>query len=700
LGGLVDDPTVTVGGNSAPAEPIAETTWREFQLLEKVGQGSFGEVYRAFDTRLQREVAVKLLLPRSAGAGSQEEALLREARAMARVRHPNVVAIYGVDRHAGRAGFWMDFVKGRTLSAIIEADGLLGPRETALIGIDVCKAVGAVHAAGLLHRDIKASNTMRESGGRIVLMDFGLTHSALERQYRGGTPAYMAPEQLDGRPASTASDIYGLGVLLYHLLTGKYPEPGKALLDARPDLPEALAGVVETAVHRDPEKRYKSAGAMIAALTAAAGLGLAAAESRKPLRRRGWLLVAGVAAVAIAAAIPLVRQRAAPAIVTAGVDGDYRKAHELLEHYYRPRSMETAIPLLEAIVERNPTFAPGFAALGRANLLQFIQLRDPKFIEPARQASLRALDLKSGLASPHVTLGALYTHTGKMDLASQELDEALRLDQYNGPAHGAQGELYYKLGRAKEAEAALEKAVSLAPGDWALVQQLGAYYLETGRLAKAREQYQKAADLAPDNPRPLTNLAEINRMEGRAPEALAAIRKAITLEPTFSRHRNLGQILLEQGNYEEARPSFERAIEMAPDHYRAWGLLAEVYLATGVERKKAEETLRKAIALAGETRKHTPTDAYLIADIATYHAALGSAASSEPLLKQAAALAPDKPAVLVMVAAAYERLRNREQALYWLGRAIHRGWPRRFVEQLPQFGPLRADPRYRAIVSP
>jgi len=113
-----------------------------------VGRGSFGEVYRAFDPTLQRHVALKLLLPRGEDRQVETGELLREARALARVRHQHVVAIHGVDRHEGRVGFWSDFVQGRTLSEVVDTHGPLGPREAALVGIDVAKAAAAVMRPG------------------------------------------------------------------------------------------------------------------------------------------------------------------------------------------------------------------------------------------------------------------------------------------------------------------------------------------------------------------------------------------------------------------------------------------------------------------------------------------------------------------------------------------------------------------------
>ena len=728
----MDDPTVSITNDSTlsmsaehgrPAASVG--TWGSLKLIQRVGQGSFGEVYRAFDTTLEREVALKLLLPSGQDKASEAKSLLREARALARVRHPNVVPVYGVDSHDGRVGFWSDFVHGKTLSALLAAEGPFGAREAALIGIDLCKAVGAVHAAGLFHRDIKAGNVMREAGGRILLMDFGLTHDHDSTQLLSGTPIYMAPELLAGAPATIATDIYSLGVLLFHLLTGKYPVDGSSireiksahqsgarqtLLDVRPDLPEQLAQVVEVAANPDPSKRYRSTGQMIAALTEAAGLGGATVEGKEQPRAgrfRGWILAAVAAVAAIVFALPQVRDvflAGANANKSSGepiaaVHDDYQKAHDLLEHYYRPHALETAIPLLQKTVAQDPRFAPGFADLGRANVLQFIQLRDAKYIEPARQASLQALNLQPDFAPAHVTLGMLYTWTGKNDLASQELDEALRLDKFNAQAYGAQAELFYRQGRNDEVESTLQKAISLAPEDWGLLQQLGSFYMETGKLAQSVEQWRKAVNLVPDNPRAYNNLGLVYRLQGRPAEAEAAFRKTIDLEPTFRHYGNLGNVLLEEGKNAEAQPMLERAIDLRPDDYRAWGLLATVYRNAGVERAKVEETYRKAISFTADLRKQTPNDPYLLADAGDYYAALGMERESIPLLQQAAALAPDKPNVLYEVAVGYDRLHRRDQALLWIDKAVAAGITTQFLGQVSELSSLRADPRYRAILN-
>ena len=370
----------------------------------------------------------------------------------------------------------------------------------------------------------------------------------------------------------------------------------------------------------------------------------------------------------------------------------------MLAHYYRPQAVETAIPLLEKIVAQDAQFAPAFADLGRANLLQFLQLRETKYIEPAREATLRALALVPDLASAHVTLGSLYTHTDQNDLASHELEEALRLDRFNAAAYGALAALYARQGRTELVEATLQKAVSLAPDDWGLVQQLGEHYLDSGRWAAAEEQYGRAADLTPDNPRVHNNLGLVFRGLDRLDESAAAFQKAIDLEPTSLRFRNLGMVLAEVGKYSDAARMLERSVEMRPSQYRAWGLLATVYLNQHADAAKVRDTYLRAIALSADLRKESPKDSYLLADVGRYYAAVGMEKESLPLLAQAAALAPDIPEVLYEVAVGYETLHRRKEALRWIAAARAVGFPSGAIARNPQLAALRADLQYGATV--
>lgn len=277
----------TKNETAARAQIAPPTHWRHLVVLDKIGEGSFGAVYRAYDNLLALDVALKLISPSPTARAKNPDRVLREARLLAKVRHSNVVTVFGADQTDEYVGVWMEFIKGRTLGELLKTQGTFGAYEAALIGRDLCRAVAAVHQAGILHGDIKAHNVMRQEGGRTVLMDFGAGRPLMDDQSAGGvrnivgTPMYLAPEVLDGHPPSTSSDIYSLGVLLYHLVTGSYPIAGNSLpqiieahkrgerrrlRDTRPDLPDDFVRVVEQGMAVDPAQRFGTAGAFEDAL--------------------------------------------------------------------------------------------------------------------------------------------------------------------------------------------------------------------------------------------------------------------------------------------------------------------------------------------------------------------------------------------------------------------------------------------------
>lgn len=268
-------------------DPNAER-WGDLRLLNAIGHGGFGRVYRAWDESLAREVALKVIKPRSA---AHRSAVLREGQMLARVSHRNVVTVFRAQQVQDEVGLTMELIRGRHLADLVHHGGPMSAEEASVIGISLCHALAAVHGAGLLHRDVKAHNVMRESGGRIVLMDFGagreLGHVNDQRSRSSelsGTPLYLAPELFAGQPASPRSDLYSLGVLLFFLVTRQYPVEGtdladivemhgagkrRLLSDLRPDLPDAFVHVVHRALSPAPEQRSPSAGAMLAELSEA-----------------------------------------------------------------------------------------------------------------------------------------------------------------------------------------------------------------------------------------------------------------------------------------------------------------------------------------------------------------------------------------------------------------------------------------------
>jgi Tol biopolymer transport system component len=260
-----------------------------YEIVAPIGAGGMGDVYRARDTKLQRDVAIKLLTAGTESDADAVERLEREARAIAALNHPNIVTIYAVDDVDGRVFLAMELVDGQPLSDLIPSTGL--PLETVLkYAIPLADALASAHTHGITHRDLKPSNVMIAKDGRVKVLDFGLAKLKIDvaqldatmgatRPITGqgqivGTVAYMSPEQASAAAVDHRSDLFSLGVLLYEMATGTRPFGGdgsvsvlasilkdtpKTVTDVRPGLPRDFARIIRRALAKDPEQRYQTA---------------------------------------------------------------------------------------------------------------------------------------------------------------------------------------------------------------------------------------------------------------------------------------------------------------------------------------------------------------------------------------------------------------------------------------------------------
>jgi len=256
----------------------------EYELIEELGHGGMGVVYRARQTKLGRDVAVKMILRGQLATAQDRRRFFIEAEATAKLNHPNIVPLYEVGEIEGRPYFSMQLIRGETLAVKI-ANGPLSNREAARIMIPICRAIHYAHEQGILHRDIKPSNILIDETGRPRLTDFGLAkqagvHESLTRTGAVlGTPTYMSPEQANGRVDAVGprSDIYSIGSVLYHVLTGRPPlvanspvELALKILEQDPPAPRLLEPkidrdlemIVVRCLQKPPDLRYESAGAL------------------------------------------------------------------------------------------------------------------------------------------------------------------------------------------------------------------------------------------------------------------------------------------------------------------------------------------------------------------------------------------------------------------------------------------------------
>ena len=285
-----------------------------FTIVRRLGEGGMGIVSLAYDERLDRKVALKVIRQGFCDQPDHRRRLLREARALARLSHPNVVAIYEVGEYCGRPYLAMEYVEGAELREWLrQAKRPL--HEVLRVFVDAGRGLAAAHAAGLVHRDFKPANVLVSTAGRACVLDFGLSRAADVAAPAGeghpptdavtvagviiGTPAYMSPEQLLGRPLDARSDQYAFAVALYEALVGTRPFGGKGLKDrlregftvtipADAGLPRGIQRALQRALAESPDQRFGSMDALLAALTAD--------------RWRRWRMFAGAAALAGVAA--------------------------------------------------------------------------------------------------------------------------------------------------------------------------------------------------------------------------------------------------------------------------------------------------------------------------------------------------------------------------------------------------------------
>jgi streptogramin lyase len=295
------------------------TDFLGYRIEELIGRGGMGVVYRANDLRLRRPVAIKLVAPALALDERFRERFARETELVMSLEHPNVVPIYDAGDVDGHVYLAMRLVDGTDLGSLLGAEGALEPTRAMTICAQIASALDAAHARGLVHRDVKPSNVLLDSSEHVYLADFGLTRR-LDDQIGDpsedrsmGTPAYLAPEHLDGESVDARADIYSLGCVLYECLTGQRVfARGSRLAEAwahleeepprasrtRPDLPEKVDEVIARALAKDPAQRYPTCSALIAAAQSVLGLRRASRFDRRA--------AAAVAAIMVAIAVSLV----------------------------------------------------------------------------------------------------------------------------------------------------------------------------------------------------------------------------------------------------------------------------------------------------------------------------------------------------------------------------------------------------------
>lgn len=681
-----------------------------YELRRVLGRGGFSIVYEAWDTRLCRAVAVKhLLQPEHATQGS-----LHEARMTARVQHPAFATVYELLQHEGHIFLVMELVDGRTLNEIT-ADGPVASKTARRWALEAAQAIHAAHRVGVVHGDIKPSNVMIDTQGRVRILDLGVattrdpdaTRSFVAPGDTAGTLAYMAPELLLGVPPSPASDVFALGLTLHRVVSSPGQAPTSALALAHQRLaqdPELVAPGVDVRLlallhdmtRRDPTARLGELGVVIARLRQLDGAD--AAPLAQQMAVRPWAQGLLVIILALAGAWALLRSEG----IHLAPD-DVAAAERSLRLPDNTAGVDQAIATLEAGLAARPTPSARMAAsLSIAYCIRYAgNNRDPVWLDRAAASAQLALSAEDQLALAHTAHAWVLELQGRPDAAQAAYTRALSLDPNDFHALNGQAQLLMRQGQIAGAVAVFQRALQTYPDEPVFLNGLGGAYFRQGELDQAAAAFRRSIAVQPGGALGYAGLNGVLTRQGRVEEALSVLQQGLTLGPDARLYGNLGTSLFALGRYVEAADAFERAVSTdkgSPNHYRNWANLGDALRMIPGRSEDATRAYQRALALL-RPQLGRQADPVQLSQAGLYAAKIGDVSRSRAWSEAALARGSKDADVWFRAAVAAELLGERDVALDRVKTALSLGYPVLAVEQESELHVLRRDRRFPEVIA-
>lgn len=707
---------------------VDEQELGHYRLKRLLGEGGFGQVYEAWDSKLQRTIAIKRLKPQL--LSSRPENLLDEARLAASLRHPSFVRIFSIEGDAAHQSIIMEFVDGCTLREAGKSGPM--PQDKVLdIVAQVADAMREAHAAQLIHGDIKPANLMLEASGKVRIMDFGLARKidpqateSIAFDQTEGTIAYLAPELMMGSTLSPQSDVYALGVVMYELLTGTRPFShlsGLALAAAHiqsssdlwPFPPHTAPGVialVRAMTARKVEDRLASMQAVQDAVLRQLNPASVPGEVDGGGRERAATLFGKkkvrVAMVLAALAIGV------GGVLRTGVLNDWYQRNDpffseatamqtgltALRTFERPESLDLAERSFSAILARDPNHAAAAAGLSFAYCFkQTSEHRDDVWLRRADASAQLAIKLNPQLALGYAAQSTVRSGQRRLPEALSLADHALRLDPLNWFGLITKSNALTRSRRYAEAERTLRDAIKIYPADHVLQDLLGTMYFEQGQLKAAEAAFRHSIKLQPDTVSSYANLSLALQRQNRMDESLQVLQQGLQVRPTGGLYTNLGNALFNRGDYVGAAEAFERAVAppfATTSDYLRWANLGDTLRWIPGREEDSRKAYRQAIGMLKPMLTDAPGDATFQSRMGLYGARLGERAAALEHTRRAVEMRPEDPNLRFRALMAYELLGERDRALAELAAARERGYPLHLINAEPDLIALRRDPRY------
>jgi serine/threonine protein kinase/tetratricopeptide (TPR) repeat protein len=856
-----------------------------YEIQRILGQGGMGAVYQARDRELDRLIALKVIRPELATDPAILQRFKQELILARNITHKNVVRIYDLGEADGIRFISMEYIDGEDLRTLLRRQGKLSSHEAIGIIEQVCRALDAAHAEGVIHRDLKPQNIMRDKHGRIVVMDFGLARSLGDSGMTQtgaivGTLEYMSPEQAMGTQLDQRSDIFSVGLIFYELLTGKAPydadtaiaslmkrtrEDAKPASDVDHSVPRSLSAIVGRCLEREPVNRYHSVVELLQQLTTwEANPNISAEALSKMIAHpvvhssrfnvdlpgSRWMWIAGaVLVVALAAFVgrtilshpgpqenvvrgipplskgkyvailPLKQVGDAKALgyvadgieealatklfqlkeihlastdavekvaakdqpigklaqqlgvnlvlqgmvqgnsdklrVTlslddatkgrlwsqefSGIPGDllaledqiygnvvtalalkpsneelarsgahptenvkaydlYLQGRNVLRNSHGRDETRKAADLFEQAIEKDSNFALAFAGLADASDRMYGESKESIWAQKATMAAEQAERLSSTLPEVHLSLGTVYSSTGKNAQAITELKRALELAPNSDEAYRRLGDAYLASGRAEEAIAAYKNAAAANPYFWWNHNALGRAYLQLGDSAKAMESFQKVIELASDNSIGYDNIGTVYFRQGQWLTAIPHFQKALSLAPDAITYSNLGTCYFFLKRYDESVKMFQKATELTPNSEEILGNLGDAYRWSG-HSEQAAQAYDKAITLAFQELQVNPRSYTIMGDLALYYAKKGDATNALQYIQRARSISPEDLQLMYSEVQVKALIGKPEDALKALRPALQKGYAAQEAWNDPELAKLQALPQFSQLVN-